>query len=143
MGELRLGRLRYTIAGLIFALLLLQSAEISWFELNGAPVSSLFAGGVEAQAIGVGFGGAFALWGLVPIERRWPLRVAVVVAAMAVFFVALNIVDPGGRLDAGRAFGLVRDGAEITYAPGMLLAVVAAAGAFFVAVWTLRDERGR
>lgn len=143
MGELRLERLRYTIAGLILAVLLHESATIPWLEFDGLPLSSVLVDGAWVQAAAVGFGGAFALWGLVPIERRWPLIVAVAVVAVPVFFVALNIVDPEGRLEGSpfRDFG--GDDAEVVYAPGMLLAIVVSIGALVVALWALRDELRR
>lgn len=143
MGELRLERLRYTIAGLIFAVLLRESGSIPWLEVDGRPLPSvLLVDGVWVQAAAVGFGGAFALWGLVPIQRRWPLIIAIIVAAVPVFFVALNIVDPVGRTESS-PFPVGGGDGDVTLAPGMLLAVVVSIGAFVVALWTLRYELRR
>lgn len=143
MGELRLERLRYTIAGLIFAVLLREAATIPWLEFGSLPLSALLVDGAWVRAAAVVFGGAFALWGLVPIERRWPLIVAVAVAAVPVFFVALNIVDPEGRLDSSLLRNVGRDDTEVGYSPGMLLAIVSSVGALVVSLWTLRYELRR
>ncbi len=142
MGELRLGRLRYTIAGLIFALLLREAASLPWLEADGVPLFLVFTDRAWVQAAAVGLGGVFALWGLVPIERRWPLAVALIVAAVPLFFVALNFVDPVGRAE-DTSFPPGGPDGDVTYAPGLLLAAAASVGALAVAVWTLRDELRR